>query len=122
MPELWTHTFAHALEAVAGFGKISHGRAVAEGMRFAARLAIEAIGASEGFVKLQDDLLDNLGLTPIAESYPADELFERMFSDKKVRNNELRFVLATEPGEWQTIAVDPDLVKIYLILWEQARM
>lgn len=116
------HTFAHALEAVAGFGKISHGRAVAEGMRFAARLAIEAIGASEGFVKLQDDLLDNLGLTPIAESYPADELFERMFSDKKVRNNELRFVLATEPGEWQTIAVDPDLVKIYLILWEQARM
>ena len=116
------HTFGHALEAVAGFGAISHGRAVAEGMRFAARLAIEAIGVSEKFAQTQDALLDALGLKPIPQAYSADELFERMFSDKKVRNSELRFVLAMEPGEWETVVVDPDLIKIYLILWEQARM
>ncbi|NLG10122.1 MAG: 3-dehydroquinate synthase [Coriobacteriaceae bacterium] len=116
------HTFAHALEAVAGYGKVSHGRAVAEGMRFAARLAVEAIGVSEQFVKLQDDLLDGLGLMPIREAYSADKLFEKMFSDKKVRDSKLRFVLATKPGEWQAVVVDPDLIKIYLILWEQARI
>ncbi|MDR3307868.1 MAG: 3-dehydroquinate synthase [Coriobacteriales bacterium] len=116
------HTFAHALESVAGYGVISHGRAVAEGMRFAARLAIEAIAAPQEFANAQDALLDKLGLTPITTPYAANELFERMFSDKKVRNSELRFVLATAPGTWETVVVDPDLVKIYLILWEQARM
>ncbi|MDR2106421.1 MAG: 3-dehydroquinate synthase [Coriobacteriales bacterium] len=115
------HTFAHAIEAVSGY-RISHGRAVAEGMRFAARLAVEAIGVPEDFVNAQDTLLDTLGLQPVVEPYTADELYERMFSDKKVRNGELRFVFVSAPGEWKTVAVDPDLVKIYLILWEQARL
>jgi 3-dehydroquinate synthase len=115
------HTFAHALEAVSGYG-IPHGRAVAEGMRFAARLAIEATGAPEEFAATQDALLDLLGLGPLAEPFAADELYERMFSDKKVRNRALRFVFIEAPGQWQTVVVDPDLVKIYLILWEQARM
>ncbi|MDR3053268.1 MAG: 3-dehydroquinate synthase, partial [Coriobacteriales bacterium] len=116
------HTFGHALETVAGFGSISHGRAVAEGMRFAARLAVEAVGVSEAFVAQQDALLDKLGLVPIASAYSADALFDAMFSDKKARNGELRFVFAQAPGTWETVAVDPDLVKIYLILWEQAKM
>jgi 3-dehydroquinate synthase len=115
------HTFAHALETVSGY-RISHGRAVAEGMRFAARLATEAVSAPASFSEAQDILLDQLGLVPIAESFSADDLYERMFSDKKVRNNELRFVLINAPGQWKTVAVDLDLVKIYLILWEQARM
>ena len=33
------HTLAHAIETCAGYGVYSHGAAVAEGMRFAARLA-----------------------------------------------------------------------------------
>jgi 3-dehydroquinate synthase len=115
------HTFAHALEAVSGYG-VSHGRAVAEGMRFAARLATEAIALPGEFADAQDRLLDTLGLTPIVEPLSADELYARMFSDKKVRDGALRFVFVTAPGTWETVAVDPDLVKIYLILWEQARM
>jgi 3-dehydroquinate synthase len=115
------HTFAHALETVSDY-QISHGRAVAEGMRFAARLAVEAAASPVSFAEAQDALLDKLGLTPIGESFAADELYERMFSDKKVRNSELRFVFINTPGQWETVAVDPDLVKIYLILWEQARM
>jgi 3-dehydroquinate synthase len=115
------HTFAHALEAVSQY-RIPHGQAVAEGMRFAARLAVEAVALPESFVEMQDALLDSLGLKPIIEPFSADALYEKMFSDKKVRNSELRFVLVSAPGEWELVAVDPDLVKIYLILWEQARM
>ncbi|MDR2586886.1 MAG: 3-dehydroquinate synthase [Coriobacteriales bacterium] len=115
------HTFAHALEAASGF-RISHGRAVAEGMRFAARLAVEAVGAPAAFADAQDALLNRLGLQPITEAFSADELYGRMFSDKKVRKGALRFVLAQAPGQWESVAVDPDLVKIYLILWEQAKM
>ncbi|MDR1183936.1 MAG: 3-dehydroquinate synthase, partial [Coriobacteriales bacterium] len=115
------HTFAHALEAASGY-QISHGRAVAEGMRFAARLAVEAAGSPTSFAEAQDVFLEKLGLKPIVESFVADDLYERMLSDKKVRNSELRFVFVSAPGQWETVAVDPDLVKIYLILWEQARM
>jgi 3-dehydroquinate synthase len=115
------HTFAHALEAASAY-RVSHGRAVAEGIRFAARLAVEAVGAPVAFADAQDALLNHLGLRPLAEVFSADELYERMFSDKKVRKGALRFVLAKAPGEWESVVVDPDLVKIYLILWEQARM
>jgi 3-dehydroquinate synthase len=115
------HTFAHAFEAVSGY-RISHGRAVAEGMRFAARLAVEAVGAPARLADAQDALLGRLGLGPVAASFAADALYERMFSDKKARNGELRFVFVKAPGQWEVVAVDPDLVKIYLILWEQARM
>ena len=115
------HTFAHALEAVSLY-RVSHGHAVAEGMRFAARLAIEAVAASEDFATKQDLLLDKLGLVPLTEPYVADDLYECMFHDKKVRNSELRFVFVNNPGDWETVTVDPDLVKIYLILWEQARL
>ena len=115
------HSFAHALEAVSDFA-ISHGRAVTEGMRFAARLGVEASAIPEQFVKEQDDLLNRLGIKPVQDLYGADDLFERLFSDKKVRGHDLRFVFVTKPGEWETVVVDKDLVMIYLIYWEQARM
>jgi 3-dehydroquinate synthase len=115
------HTFAHALEAATDYS-ISHGQAVAEGIRFAAHLATEAIGAPEQLASDQEALLDALGLAPISQQISADELFTRMLADKKVRNGQLRFVLLKAPGDWETVTVDPDLVKIYLILWEQARM
>ncbi|MDR1015557.1 MAG: 3-dehydroquinate synthase [Coriobacteriales bacterium] len=115
------HTFGHALEAVSGY-RIPHGRAVAEGMRFAARLAVEAARAPAALADAQDALLDRLGLGPVTEPFAADDLYGLMLSDKKVRNGGLRFVLLASPGAWEAVAVDPDLVKIYLILWEQARM
>jgi 3-dehydroquinate synthase len=114
------HTFAHALEAVAGYGAISHGRAVAEGMRFAARLGTEAAGVSEDFVAAQDSLLDALDLQRIKGNYAVDDLFERMCTDKKARGADLRFVFAEAPGQWRTMPVDLDLLKIYLLLWAQA--
>ncbi len=42
------HTFGHALEKVAGYGAIPHGVAVAEGVRFASALAVDAVGSSAG--------------------------------------------------------------------------
>ena len=116
------HTFAHALEAVAGYGVISHGMAVAEGMRFAARLGGEAADVPEDFVAAQDALLDALALHRIVDHYSVDELFDRMCADKKVRDNTLRFVFVSSPGEWRTVAVDADLLKIYLLMWAQAHM
>jgi len=116
------HTFAHALEAVAGYGVVSHGRAVAAGMRFAAALANEALELPPAYEAAQNALLDSLGLTEFTNPYTADELFERIGVDKKTRGGKPRFVFVTTPGQWQTVAVDPDLLKIHLLLWANARL
>ncbi|MDO8915432.1 MAG: 3-dehydroquinate synthase [Coriobacteriia bacterium] len=95
------HTLGHAIERVAGYGAVAHGIAVAEGMRFAARLA-ERIGVGDpAWSVRQDHLLDSLGLTRTGCPYDAAALLSAMRSDKKVRAGEIRFVLSTGPGLWE---------------------
>ena len=53
------HTLGHAVEALAGYGTFSHGAAVAEGMRFAARLGVALADTPLDFVRMQDELLDD---------------------------------------------------------------
>ena len=45
------HTLAHALERELGYGTITHGAAVAEGMRFAARLAERVLGTDPAWTQ-----------------------------------------------------------------------
>jgi 3-dehydroquinate synthase len=93
------HTFAHAFEAVAGYGSWLHGEAVAAGMMCAARLAAarRLIGAE--VVERQRALLAGLGLPTRPEAWPADELLAAMRSDKKAEAGRLRFVLPVRLGE-----------------------
>ncbi len=65
------HTLGHAVESLAGYGTFSHGAAVAEGMRFAARMASMWWGHAPELVEAQDELLDALGLPALAWSAPS---------------------------------------------------
>ena len=94
------HTFAHALERVLGFGTVTHGAAVAEGMRFAARLAELVAGADPAWTDRQERLLDALGLGRTRTRCAADDLLAAMRSDKKARSGRVRFVLSLAPGVW----------------------
>jgi len=115
------HTFGHALEKVAGFGVYSHGQAVAEGMRFAARLGAEISDTSIDFVEEQDALLDAMGLPAIEQAYSADALCEAMYGDKKVRSGILRFVIPLEQGRWELVNVPRDAVMNHLRAWQASR-
>ena len=95
------HTLGHAIEACTGFGTFSHGAAVAEGMRFAARLAESELGASRDFTAAQGDLLDALGLPPLAYEAEPEDLLAAMKRDKKARGGEIRFVLARDVADWE---------------------
>jgi len=111
------HTLAHALEKVAGYGSISHGRAVAEGVRFAARLG-ERIGVSgQAMRQRQEHLLDALGLERRPEVYDADELRSAMSSDKKARGGRPRFVFAVAPGEFVVTHVEESVLAEELESW-----
>lgn len=115
------HTLGHAIEKVAGYGVYSHGAAVAQGMRFAARLAQRVAGVSEEFVYRQAKLLDALGLDPILGEFDPDELRLAMSSDKKSRGGTPRFVLATAPGHFTVSPVDEAIVAEELRAWTRDR-
>ena len=115
------HTLGHALENVAGYGTIPHGLAVAEGMRFAVRLAVEVVGADREFVRRQDRMLDALGLPSLAQSYPPHELLLAMHSDKKAREGRVRFVLPLAPGEWSCVAVPDETIDEHLQAWAASK-
>jgi 3-dehydroquinate synthase len=111
------HTFGHALEKVLGYGTLTHGHAVAEGIRFAARLAEDVAGAPPAWTRRQGRLLDHLGLTAIRREVDPGRLGVAMRSDKKVRGGEVRFVLCTGPGAWETRRVDEATIAYHLAAW-----
>ena len=99
------HTFAHALEAEAGYdGRINHGEAVAWGMamalRYSTRLGLcppqdaqrlHTHWRAVGLPSLWQDL-------PKVETSPA-ALLERMHSDKKAEDGRLTLILARGLGQ-----------------------
>jgi len=99
------HTFAHAIEATGGYGRIEHGEAVSLGMVAATRLAAD-IGRCEPQVSDRlVELIERIGLPVQAELAPVDELMHAMRLDKKVADTRIRLVLPERLGA-VTIADD----------------
>jgi 3-dehydroquinate synthase len=92
------HTFAHAIEAVVGYGEILHGEAVGLGM-IAATATATARGSCDA--ALVDDIRAAVGEAglPTETALPSDaELDAAMRMDKKVTRDRVRFVLPTRLG------------------------
>ena len=96
------HSFGHAIEAIAGIGKLLHGEAVAIGMILALRLSARLGHCPEVDVdRLADHLrsaglptrLDQVGLARSGEA-----LLERMRADKKNRDGQFTLILARGIG------------------------
>lgn len=111
------HTFAHAFEAVGGFGAWLHGEAVAAGMMCAARLALRKGLVDVGFLDRQKQLLQAFNLpVSLNKDLPVDELVQAMRRDKKAHRGQLRFVLPVRLGEVRLFEDIPeDLVRDLLI-------
>ena len=92
------HTLAHAIEAVRGYGRLSHGEAVAVGMVFAARLG-EGLGRTEaGTADRLEELLRRFGLPVSPGKGPVGPLLAAMERDKKRTAHALRWVLLPRIG------------------------
>lgn len=92
------HTLGHAIESVFGYGNILHGEAVAIGMTFAARLAVEIKMMSQAELNRQSALLTALGLPTVLPASRTDELLAAMQHDKKVADGKLMLILPTQIG------------------------
>jgi 3-dehydroquinate synthase len=102
------HTTGHAIEACAGYGKFSHGQAVAVGILVAAelsdiicRLAAGSKGRLKNAVK---SLLDKTNTSAIG----GDELWNAIQFDKKKDLGEVRFTLLKNLGKPQMKTVMKD--------------
>ena len=115
------HTLAHAIEKLAGYGTYSHGAAVAEGMRFAVRLAVALADAPVELVEAQDELLEALGIEELDFSTPAAEVMDAMRSDKKALDGAVRFVLPRDVGDWVVAEAPDDVLLEHLEAWARSK-
>ena len=93
------HTFAHAIEATAGYGTLLHGEAVSIGMQMAARLAIDIGICGEDLLDRQTELLQRCQLPIIFPECNPREMLPVMHRDKKVAHGKLRFILPRSIGK-----------------------
>ena len=92
------HTFAHALERVAGYGAFPHGEAVALGMR--AGLYLSHRRHPEALPRDRiDHVIDAIPVQDDPSSVPFSKLYEAMSADKKNQGDTIRFVLLRRLGE-----------------------
>ncbi len=109
------HTFAHAFEALCGYGELLHGEAVAIGMLCASRLAERLGRVDEEFTSRQHKLLSALALPTELPPLDHDQILRTMMHDKKVQHGRLRFVLPTRMGHVELVGeVGPDDVRAAL--------
>lgn len=107
------HTFAHAIENVAGYGEYLHGEAVAIGLVLATRLSVELGQLRTDAIEQVESVIRAYKLpTRIHSPLPTNELMAAMQRDKKTRSGKLRFVTMRALGEAMTNDhVDPQLVE-----------
>ena len=115
------HTLGHAVEMLAGYGTFSHGAAVAEGMRFAARMAVALVDAPIDLVQAQDALLDQLGLPSLDWAADPAAMLAAMKRDKKARHGQVRFVLPRDVGAWELVDVEDAVILEHLQAWARSK-
>jgi 3-dehydroquinate synthase len=91
------HTAGHALEAATGF-RTTHGRAVAFGMRVAARIGLSMDLCSKRFVETQDALLDAFGLPDKPPRVDPKRVLAAIALDKKARRGKVAWVMPRRMG------------------------
>jgi 3-dehydroquinate synthase len=91
------HTAGHALEAASGF-RISHGRAVAFGMRVAARIALSMELCGKRLVESQDELLTAYGLSDRVPKVDPSRVLAAIPLDKKARRGKVAWVMPRRLG------------------------
>jgi 3-dehydroquinate synthase len=93
------HTIGHALEALTHYKKYIHGAAVAIGMVYASRIAVNMGLTNETVPMRQISLLKRLEMPTGNREFKPDDIIKTLYLDKKTIKGKLRFVLPTKIGE-----------------------
>ena len=104
------HTFGHAIEAGAGYGKWLHGEAVGAGMVMATDLSMRLgyLGAED--LARMKSVIGDAGLPLQGPSWPLERYLSYMSIDKKASLGVPKFVVLRRIGEADVQKVAPELV------------
>lgn len=100
------HTYAHAFEALSGYGELLHGEAVSIGMMCGIRLAQKLNRVTDEDVVRQRNLLSAVQLpVDVPEDLVSrhEDILNCMLLDKKTVAGDLKFVLPDRIGHVETI-------------------
>ena len=94
------HTYGHAIETSSGYGKITHGEAVAIGLIYSLILSEQFGGLASGFAKKCFSFMNQLGFSfEHIKNHSYEEIYTVMTRDKKASFGEIHFVLLNKIGE-----------------------
>ncbi|ADD02242.1 3-dehydroquinate synthase [Thermoanaerobacter mathranii subsp. mathranii str. A3] len=99
------HTVGHAIEALTGYQKYIHGEAVAIGMVYACKLALDLGYINEKYFERIFSLIQKTGLPTDYEDLPKENIVEAIKLDKKSRESKINFVLPSGFGKVEVISV-----------------
>jgi 3-dehydroquinate synthase len=108
------HTFAHALESVTGFGRYTHGEAVAWGMGRALDLGLRLGITEAAYARRLGDLIRRYEFDMELAGLESEALIGAMSRDKKRQSDRLRFVLQADLCRTQVVEVDTGDVRAIL--------
>lgn len=113
------HTFAHAIENVAGYGQYLHGEAVGIGLALATHLSVALDQISDSDVQRAERVITQFKLpTRLNKPLEMSALMAAMYRDKKNRGGRLRFVTMTALGTTVTTdGIEADLIES---IWQNA--
>lgn len=93
------HTLGHAIEAVAGYGTLSHGECVAIGMIAALDLSVRLAGLPQDQADRVKGVITACGLpTSVPSDLGEAQILAALSRDKKFDRGAIRFVLTKELG------------------------
>jgi 3-dehydroquinate synthase len=92
------HTVGHALEAYFNYNGLTHGEAIAYGMKFAALLSVQLGICEANTADRQIRLLKKAGLFKPIPWWNVNKVYQKMFLDKKVKKGQIQFVLTRKIG------------------------
>lgn len=92
------HTVAHAIEAASGFRRFRHGEAVGRGMIAAGAISRELGLLDQDDFTLLTEAINSTGHLPSGANLDAEEIFQRLSSDKKSVNGSIQWVLLDSIG------------------------
>lgn len=102
------HTVGHAVERCAGYGRYTHGEAVAIGMYAAAVLSHYLGLCRHGVVRQVNDILCRYGLPVTATGLNQDDLLAALGHDKKNIAGRLHWILLKDIGQVMVSADVPE--------------
>jgi 3-dehydroquinate synthetase len=100
------HTVGHALEAVSGYSRLTHGEAVSLGLVAALRIGVGLGVTPPDLAERGEALLTRLRLPTDIASEPLEDSLRLIGHDKKRAGKHVRFIVAKSPGAVDAIDLE----------------